>query len=83
MSLSTSQQVDTTELTRSLAQVSLKEKEISQLIQKKNQLEKSNQEKQERINKLKDRVFGKEVLKSAHHSLWDLISIEIISSGMN
>ena len=42
MSPSTSQQVDTTEVTRSLAQVSLKEKEISQLIQEKNQLEKSN-----------------------------------------
>ena len=42
VSPSTSQQVDTTELTRSLAQVSLKEKEISQLISLKNQLEKSN-----------------------------------------
>ena len=36
VSPSTSQQVDTTELTKSLAQVSLKEKEISQLIQDKN-----------------------------------------------
>ena len=35
---STSQPVDTTELTKSLAQVSLKEKEISQLLQEKNQL---------------------------------------------
>ena len=68
MSPSTYQQVDTTKLTRSLAQVSLKEKEISQLIQEKNQLEKSNQEKEERINKLKDRLVGKEVLKSAQHS---------------
>ena len=42
---STSQPIDTTELTKSLSQVSLKEKEISQLISKKNQLEKSNQEK--------------------------------------
>ena len=59
VSPSTSQQVDTTELTRSLAQVSLKEKEISQLIQEKNQLEKSNQEKQDKINKLKDTPLGK------------------------
>ena len=65
---STSQLVDTTELTRSLAQVSLKEKEISQLLQKKNQVQKSNQEKQDRIDKLKDRLLGKEVLKSAQHS---------------
>ena len=77
MSPSTSQQVDTSELTKSLSQVSLKEKEISQLIEEKNQLEKSNQEKQERINKLKDRLVGKEALKSAQHSLWDLISIEV------
>ena len=50
VSPSTSQQVDTIKLTRSLAQVSLKEKEISQLISEKNQLEKSKQEKQDRIN---------------------------------
>ena len=66
---STSQPVDTTELTRSLAQVSLKEKEISQLLQEKNQLQKSNQEKQDRIDRLKDKLIGKEVLKSAQHSL--------------
>ena len=42
---STSQPVDTTELTRSLSQVSLKEKENFQLLQEKNQLHKSNQEK--------------------------------------
>ena len=35
---STSQPVDTTKLTRSLSQVSLKEKEISHLLQEKNQL---------------------------------------------
>ena len=60
-----------------MAQVSLKEKAISQLVQEKNQLEKSNKEKQEKINRLKDRLMGKEVLKSAQHSLWDLISIEV------
>ena len=64
-------------MTRSLAQVSLKEKEISQLVQEKNQLEKSNKEKKEKINKLKDKLLGKEVLKSAHHCLWDLVSIEV------
>ena len=39
---STSQPVDTTKLTRSLAQVSLKGKDISQLLQEKIQLLKSN-----------------------------------------
>ena len=43
--LSISQPIDTTELVESMAQVSLKEKEISQLVQAKNQLEKSNKEK--------------------------------------
>ena len=69
--------IDTNELVESMVQVSLKEKEISQLVQEKNQLEKSNKEKQEKINRLKDRLMGKEVLKSAQHSLWDLISIEV------
>ena len=36
-----------------------------------------NKEKQDKINKLKDRLMGKEVLKLAQHSLWDLISIEV------
>lgn len=74
---STYQQVETADLTKSLAQVSLKEKEISQLLQERNQLKKSNQEKQDRIDRLKDRLLGKEVLKSAQHSLWDVISIEV------
>ena len=43
----------------------------------KKSLEKSNQEKQERIDKLKARLKGKDALQSAQHSLWDLISIEI------
>ena len=64
-------------MTKSLAQVSLKEKEISQLVQEKSQLEKSNKEKQDKINRLKDKLLGKEVLKSAQHSLWDLVSIEV------
>ena len=57
--------------------VSLEEKEISQLVQEKSQLEKSNKEKQENINRLKDRLMGKEVLKSTQHSLSDMISIEV------
>ena len=61
----------------SLAQVSLKEKEISQQVQEKNQLEKANKEKHDKINRLKDKLLGKEVLKSVQHSLWDLVSIEV------
>ena len=60
-----------------MAQVSLKEKEISQLVQEKKQLEKLNKEKQEKIDRLKGRLMGKEVLKSSQHSLWDLTSIEV------
>ena len=56
---STSHQIDTTKLVESLAQVSLKEKEIYHLVQEKNQLEKSNKEKQDKINRLKDRLLGK------------------------
>ena len=74
---STSHQIDTTKLIESLAQVSLKEKEISQLVQEKSQLEKANKEKKEKIHRLKDKMLGKEVLKSAQHSLWDLVSIEV------
>ena len=43
----------------------------------KNQLDKSNKEKLEKINRLKDRLIGKELLKSTQHSLWDLISVEV------
>jgi chromosome segregation ATPase len=71
------QPIDANELDEFMAQVSLKEKEISQLVQEKKQLEKSNKEKQEKIDRLKGRLMGKEVLKSAQHSLWDLISIEV------
>ena len=71
------QPIDANELAESMAQVSLKEKEISQLVQEKKQLEKLNKEKQEKIDRLKGRLMGKEVLKSSQHSLWDLISIEV------
>lgn len=77
VSTSTTHQIDNAKLIESLAQVSLKEKDISQLFQEKSQLEKTNKEKQEKINRLKDRLLGKEVLKSAQHSLWDLISLEV------
>ena len=77
MPLAIVQPIDANELAESMAQISLKEKEISQLVQEKKQLEKLNKEKQEKIDRLKGRLMGKEVLKSAQHSLWDLISIEV------
>ena len=79
------QLVDTAELTDYMSRVSLKEKEIPQLIreknklvqeknqlsqektqltQDKNRLDKSNKERLEKINKLKDRLIGKELLKT-------------------
>ena len=57
--------------------MSLKEKDISKLVQEKSQLEKTNKEKQEKLNRLKERLLGKEVLKLDQHSLWDLVSIEV------
>ena len=69
--------IDANKLAESMAQVSLKEKEISQLVQEKKQLEKLNNEKKEKIDRLKGRLMGKEMLKSAQHCLWDLISIEV------
>jgi 5'-deoxynucleotidase YfbR-like HD superfamily hydrolase len=47
------------------------------LSQEKNYLDKTNKERLEKINKLKDRLMGKELLKSTQHSLWDLISVEV------
>ena len=51
--------------------------EKSQLAQDKSQLDKSNKEKLEKINRLKDRLMGKELLKSTQNSLWDLIIVEV------
>ena len=51
--------------------------EKSQLAQDKSHLDKSNKEKLEKINRLKDRLIGKELLKSTQHSLWDLITVEV------
>lgn len=41
-------------------------------------MEKSNKEYQDKNPKLKDRLKGKSILQSAQHSIWDLISIEVI-----
>ena len=51
--------------------------EKSQLAQDKSQLDKSNKEKLEKINRLKDRLIGKDLLKSTQHFLWDLILGEV------
>ena len=69
------QPVDIVELTRSLAKVSLKDKEITNLKEEKKALEKANKEYQEKNTKLKDRLVGKFVLQSTQHSLWDLIVV--------
>lgn len=71
------QLVDTEELTRYLAQVSLKDKEIIDLNEEKNSLEKDNKEYREKNAKLKDKSVRKFVLQSTKHSLWDLIVIEV------
>ena len=47
------------------------------MVYDKNQLDKSNKEKLEKINRLKDKLMGKELLKSTQHSLWDLITVEV------
>ena len=47
------------------------------MAQDKSQLDKSNKEKLKKINRLKDRVIGKDLLKSTQHFLWDLISGEV------
>ena len=64
-----SQEVDTEELTISLSQVSLKEKDISTLKEETKALEKANKEYQEKNTKLKDRLKGKSILQSAQHSI--------------
>ena len=40
-------------------------------------MDKTNKERLEKINKLKNRLIGKELLKPSQHSLWDLISVEV------
>ena len=75
--LVTSQPVDTEELTRSLSQVSLKEKEITTLKEEKKALEKGNKEYHDKNTELKDRLKGKSILQSSQHSIWDLIAVEV------
>lgn len=72
-----SQLVYTKELTRSLSQVSLKEKEITTLKEEKKALEKESKEYQDKNTKLKDKLKGKSVLHLAQHSIWDLIAVEV------
>lgn len=72
-----SQVVDTKELTRSLSQVSLKDKEIATLKEEKKSLDKANKEYQDKNAKLKDRLKGKSILQSAQHSLWYLIVVGV------
>ena len=72
-----SQLVDIKEITRSLSQVSLKEKEIITLKEEKKALEKKNKEYQDSNTRLKDRLKGKAVLQSTQHSIWDLITVEV------
>ena len=90
--------VDTTDLAEYMSRVSLKDKEISQLVQEKNalvqeknqlaqeksqlvqdknKLDKTNQERLEKIGRLKTKLMGRDLLKSTQHFLWDLISGEV------
>ena len=90
--------VNTADLAEYMSRVSLKDKDISQLVQEKNalvqeknqlaqeksqliqdknQLDKANQEKLEKIGRLKTRLMGRDLLKSTHHFLWDLILGEV------
>ena len=90
--------VDPVDLADYMSRVSLKDKEITQLVQEKNalvqeknqwvqersqllqeqnRLDKSNEEKLEKISRLKNRLMGRDLLKSTQHFLWDLISGEV------
>ena len=73
----TSQPIDTEELTRSLSQVSVKEKEITTLKEEKRDMDIANKEYQAKNTKLKNKLKGKPVLQSAQHSIWDLIPVEV------
>ena len=90
--------VDPADLADYMSRVSLKDKEITQLVQEKNalvqeknqlvqersqliqeqnRLDKANEEKYEKIDRLKTRLMGRDLLKSTQHFLWDLISGEV------
>ena len=47
------------------------------MAQDKSQLDKSNKEKLEKISRLKNKLIGRDLLKSTQHFLWDLISGEV------
>lgn len=53
------------------------EREDDQDIDKNEEKPKANQEKSEKIGRLKTRLMGRDLLKSTQHFLWDLISIEV------
>ena len=40
-------------------------------------MEKANKEYQDKNTRLKDRLRGKSILQSTHHSIWDLIVVEV------
>ena len=56
------QLINTKELTRSLAQVSMKDQKISKLQEEKKSLEKANKKSQDKIDKLKTRLIGRHAL---------------------
>ena len=47
------------------------------MAQDKSQLDKTNKERLEKIGRLKNRLIGRDLLKSTQHFLWDLISGEV------
>ena len=47
------------------------------MAQDKSQLDKTNKERLEKIDRLKNRLIGRDLLKSTQHFLWDLISGEV------
>ena len=51
--------------------------EKSQLVQDKNHLDKTNQDRLEKIGRLKTRIMGRDLLKSTQDFLWDLITGEV------
>ena len=64
-----SQPVDIEELTRSMSQVSLKDKDITTLKKENKYLEKAKKEYHDKNANLKYRLMGKLVLQSVQHSL--------------
>jgi hypothetical protein len=81
---------NTEDIVQAMSQVSLKTGEIKSLKgiieklqqemkmkdEKMAQVQKENQDLQERVNKLKTRLRGKVLLQGAKHVIWDVISVE-------